>query len=533
LASTALAQSPYYRLAGNAHEGLGVGLERIGDTDGDGVDDVVIRNAAGWRLASGATGATRWTIPNPATEPEARLNSAALGDVDGDGVDDLLIGATFGSFGNLYVHSGATGALLRVHDGQSDLTRYGRAVVSVGDLDADGRADYGTFEASLFVSGLFLTMFSGDDGHELYSEDLLPYGPILFPDLAAIGDLDGDGRSEIAINTLSGVRVLSGVSGASLFEIPLSGTATASLRAAGDVDNDGVPDILVSNAQSVSSAGSTVFAFSGATQQLLRSFAAGGAVANPAGDVDGDGVDDIVLPGDSSSLGFFEVYSVATGARIGAAYGGPRVRAPSDKRTAILLGDVNGDGRNDFAFGDSGATPYLALDAASDSIVEGGVWVYTDLTPQSVGARYADAGPGTPCPCGNVSPTGVGGCANSTGFGASLDAFGSTSVLADSLRFELTGHPTGANTTLAVGTTALTPGIVLGDGLRAVGGALRRLPAFVQFPNSFAASPIGLARIAGWNAGQTIRFQALYRDPVGPCGSTLNMSNAIEVTFTP
>ena len=33
--------------------------------------------------------------------------------------------------------------------------------------------------------------------------------------------------------------------------------------------------------------------------------------------------------------------------------------------------------------------------------------------------------------------------------------------------------------------------------------------------------------------GQTWYFQGWYRDPAGPCGSGFNLTNGIEVTFTP
>jgi hypothetical protein len=38
----------------------------------------------------------------------------------------------------------------------------------------------------------------------------------------------------------------------------------------------------------------------------------------------------------------------------------------------------------------------------------------------------------------------------------------------------------------------------------------------------------------GWSSGQTKCFQVWYADPLGaPCGGGFNLSNGVEVSFTP
>ncbi len=71
---------------------------------------------------------------------------AAAGDVDGDGHDDVLVGAPgddthFDDAGAAYVFSGANGAQLFTLFGQSPGERLGSLVRGLGDVDGDGLSD--------------------------------------------------------------------------------------------------------------------------------------------------------------------------------------------------------------------------------------------------------------------------------------------------------------------------------------------------------------------------------------------------------
>src|SRR5439155_26321822 len=86
-------------------------------------------------------------------------------------------------------------------------------------------------------------------------------------------------------------------------------------------------------------------------------------------------------------------------------------------------------------------------------------------------------GSGTPCPCGNLSPSGAQtGCLNSTGSGAQLNASGIPSTSNDSLVLQGVGMTNGPCLYFQ-GTAQYNggQGAVFGDGLRCAGGTTIRL----------------------------------------------------------
>ena len=136
-----------------------------------------------------------------------------------------------------------------------------------------------------------------------------------------------------------------------------------SIASLGDLNGDTVPDYVIGGDQYITFGGTTVRAYSGATGAELFSWSGhtnGEAVAN-AGDVDADGIHDIIIGSiwTNSSSGQAKVYSGATGLQLYSldvpfsdAYFGNSVSG---------AGDVDGDGHDDFligAWGESAVLPF-------------------------------------------------------------------------------------------------------------------------------------------------------------------------------
>jgi hypothetical protein len=139
---------------------------------------------------------------------------------------------------------------------------------------------------------------------------------------------------------------------------------------------------------------------------------------------------------------------------------------------------------------------------------------------------------GAGCPCGNDSATA--GCTNSTGGGALLGFSGGTSLAADDLQLSGAGLAPGQPALLIAGLNAVNGGAgnPFGDGLRCVGGSVKRLGLALPDANGDASWGPGLAAGQGWLPGDVRYFQLWYRDPIGSaCGGGFNLSNGLEVIW--
>jgi trimeric autotransporter adhesin len=139
------------------------------------------------------------------------------------------------------------------------------------------------------------------------------------------------------------------------------------------------------------------------------------------------------------------------------------------------------------------------------------------------------------CPCSNVGGAEQ-GCANSSGQGATLAAVGTSSASIDDLGLSAANLVAGNPVLLFRADNAIAggAGVPFGDGLRCAGGGAIRVGVRTPTAAGFAHWGPALASTGNLQAGDTTRFQAWYRDPVGgPCGAGFNTTHGLEVTFGP
>jgi hypothetical protein len=157
---------------------------------------------------------------------------------------------------------------------------------------------------------------------------------------------------------------------------------------------------------------------------------------------------------------------------------------------------------------------------------------------------YGD-GTGAACPCAN-SGFSAHGCDNSAATGgALLKASGRASLTGDTIELTSQGEKPTAVSVLLQGTSTVSP-TDYGDGLRCVGGTLKRLfthaavGGVVVVPQGSDPSVSAQSAVKGdvISAGSTRYYQVYYRDPVlsfcaSPAGDTFNISNAVAVGWSP
>ncbi|MBK7641441.1 MAG: hypothetical protein IPJ19_00080 [Planctomycetes bacterium] len=150
------------------------------------------------------------------------------------------------------------------------------------------------------------------------------------------------------------------------------------------------------------------------------------------------------------------------------------------------------------------------------------------------------------CPCTNPPTGSLRGCNNSSATGgASITAAGGHTLATPTLVFTTAGEKPTATSIFLQGNAVLNAGVAFGQGVRCVGGTLKRLytktasGGSATAPNFGAGDPSIPARSAALGdtilAGQTRWYLTYYRDPIvlGGCvgTSTYNATNTAAVVW--
>jgi hypothetical protein len=315
-----------------AGDNFGYSVAVAGDVDGDGLPDLISgalwadpggRSMAGTAsVYSGLTGAVLHTFEGQFMRDYLGKSVAGAGDVNGDGIADLIVGAYgadpvgFNMAGSAFIYSGATGAMIHSFDGAAALDQFGWSVSGAGDVNADGYDDFiigaNRYDNASLVNCGAAFVFSGVNGNMLHSFYGTTTGAEFGSSVAGVGDVDGDNFADVLVGApLSGntgrAYLYSGQTGVRLFTF--DGTSQVdefgwSVAAAGDVDGDTVPDVIIgadwSNGIHGVEAGAA-FVYSGASGLLLHrlegltAYDNFGISVDTAGDIDADGHADLLV----------------------------------------------------------------------------------------------------------------------------------------------------------------------------------------------------------------------------------------------
>jgi hypothetical protein len=189
------------------------------------------------------------------------LSVAGGTDVDGDGVPDFMVGGpgdtlAGASLGHIWARSGATGGNIW----REEVIGLGYAVALVGDIDGDGLDEFAGSQFNHNHAELNgrVRLFSSLDGTELWNKSG-GIGDEFGTSLARVGDVNGDGVPDVAVGATENASFVAFGRGRVSWRDGTDGSSLGTLQGAstfrglgfsvcplGDLDGDGRTDVAIS-----------------------------------------------------------------------------------------------------------------------------------------------------------------------------------------------------------------------------------------------------------------------------------------------
>jgi hypothetical protein len=430
---------------------LGISVSMVGDLNGDDLSDLAL-GATGPNSGAGASyvifgsqggfsaffnltnlnGSSGFTVPGVAAGGYLGGSVSTAGDMNGDGINDLVLGAPyanwnagagyvifgtrmgFASFFNLTNLNGTNGFTV---PGIAANGYLGTSVSTVGDVNGDGVSDLvlGASNANSktgvsyvifgnrggFAPSFNLNSLNGTNG---FSVPGVAAGDQLGISVSTAGDVNGDGIDDLVLgafgtNSLAGASVvifgnrggfsasfnlnnLNGSNGFTVLGIATGGVLGYSVSTAGDMNGDGIHDLVLGSHGTNSGAGASYIIFgsrggfasffnlnnlNGTNGFTVLGVATGdvlGYSVSTAGDMNGDGISDLVLGSHGTNSGAGASYLIfgsrsrfaspfnLTNLNGSNGFTVPGAAAGSNLGYSVsTAGDVNGDGVGDLVLG--------------------------------------------------------------------------------------------------------------------------------------------------------------------------------------
>jgi hypothetical protein len=312
----------------------------IGDLNGDGKPELVTANGRYETntisvLANRGDGTFRAKLDYATgLGPE----SVAIGDLNGDGKAELATANVAANSVSLFFNRG-DGTFQAKRD---YATGSGPFSVAIGDLNGDGKPDLATANANNGGAGTVSVLLNRGDGSFGTKVD---YATGRFPTSVAVGDLNGDGRPELATANADANSVSVFLNrGDATFQAKRDYTTGLGPDSVviGDLNGDGKPELATANG-AANSISVLLNRGDGSFQASLDYATGSGPFSVAIGDLNGDGRLDL-----ATAHGGANSVSVLLNMSDGS-FQADRDYATARSPVSVAIGDLNGDGKPELA----------------------------------------------------------------------------------------------------------------------------------------------------------------------------------------
>ncbi len=200
------------------------------DLDGDGEDEILL-GVLHYIQCYDAKGSRRWNI---GTSVGNTITSIKTADLDGDGLREIVVGGDSTVYPNLYVLGGDGKIIWKIRAGAYEVN-----AVAVGDINGDGRMEIAA--GTVAKHGNYYNpsrVYLYDCQGNMMWEKILPRGTATIE----LADIDGDGKMEVLVGSLHYFTVIDH-QGNSLMDFETRGYINDILVE--DIDLDGEKELLL------------------------------------------------------------------------------------------------------------------------------------------------------------------------------------------------------------------------------------------------------------------------------------------------
>jgi hypothetical protein len=225
----------------------GLSLVSISDLDGDGKPDLVVTNDNILSVFRNTSTISAISFANK-IDIETYTGNVFISDLDGDGRSDVVVANSDTISLN---RNTSTSGIISFAAKVDFVTESSVRIVSINDLDGDNKPELIALDANNNIVSVFRNTSTGSS---ITFAAKVDFTTGVGPNSVSIGDLDGDGKPDIAVANSGSISLLRNTStiGEISFVTKFDYNTGGNSISIGDLDGDGKPDIAITNGEIIS-----------------------------------------------------------------------------------------------------------------------------------------------------------------------------------------------------------------------------------------------------------------------------------------